>query len=380
MKSIPLRVTTGAAVAALALNASGCAWFEPEEEDLDFAANEVRLTDMYNESVRLGEELDEAEARIVQDCLEEQGFEAHDPYQFDTSSDEERDTFLGEAPYETFLPSEEEARTRGFWQWTVFDEAEETSDEVLRGAYEDYWLGLGGVAVGEPDPIPEFYLLAPEDQYAWYVAYRGEAWASESYGDLLPGYEPDESEEISTNPPPEGCLLEMIDAVYGGLDEADDTGEGWEWQPAQPTYIGESLGGEYTDRIVGAEVDFLDCLDESGWGGWEFTDGYLAVSEFLYEAGEGEHSVYSYSEAEGSWPDPPSDLPEPDDFQGWVEFERGFAVDVVACGDETGFREAAEHAWQQVELRHYLDIEDDTYAWQEAVRDDIAKAQEVIGG
>lgn len=37
-------------------------------------------------------------------------------------------------------------------------------------------------------------------------------------------------------------------------------------------------------------------------------------------------------------------------------------------------------AWEQAQLRYYLDIEDGTSAWQEEMRGYLANAQEVIEG
>lgn len=376
------RIGTAATVLAL-LAASGCSWFE--EEDLDFEANEGRLTDMYNESVRLTGELDEAEARIVQDCLEEQGFELHDNDLLEGFQEPARESFLDTGPYEQFLPTEEEAALRGYWQWVNIDSSDELADPELEAAHQNHLLELGFPPEEEMEEIPEFFYQPNEDQYAWYVAYGGDTWAASKYSDLGgPGLKTNASgEDLYINPRPEGCLLEMVEAVYGGFTAVDNDEENWTdwtWRPEQPMPVGGDLEEDYAERLAGEERDFLDCIDESGWGGWEFADGYLAVNEFLHEAGEGERPTSSYEGSAGSWPDPPDEVPAADDFEGWLAFERGFALDIVACGDETGFRDAAEHAWQQEQLRLYLDIEDATYAWQEEMRGYLANAQEVIEG
>jgi hypothetical protein len=372
-----------AAVAVLALVAPGCSWFE--EDDLDFAANEARLTDMVNEGIRLNEDLNAAESRIVQDCLEEQGFELHDEDLLAGWAETERDSFLDTAPYEQFLPTEEEAALRGYWQWTNIEDAEVLADDELQAASDAHLIELGFSEL-ESEELPEFFYLPAADQYAWYVAYGGDTWAASKYSDLGgPGLKTNASgEDIYINPRPEGCLLEMVESVYGGFTAVDNEEEGWTdwtWRPEQPMITGGDLEKDYAERVAdsGTEGDFLDCIDESGWGGWEFADGYLAVNEFLHEAGEGERPTSSYEDSDGTWPDPPHEVPAADDFEGWLAFERGFALDVVGCGDETGFRAAAEHAWQQVQLRRHLDIEDATYAWQEQMRAYLEQAQEVIG-
>ena len=378
------RIGTAFLTALTLTAASGCSWFA--EEDLDFTANEARLTDMVNEGIRLTEELDAAEGRIIQDCLEEQGFELHDTDLLAGTVEPERETFHDSGPYEQFLPTEEEAALRGYWQWVNINDSEELADSQLQAANEAHLLAEGFPSEEEMSTIPEFFYQPAADQYDWYVAYGGDTWAASNYSDLGgPGLKTDASgEEIYINPKPEGCLLQMAEAVYGGFTAVDNAEEGWTdwtWKPEQPMFQGGDLEEAYAERVAeaGVEDDFLDCLDERGWGGWEFTDGYLAVNEFLHEAGEGEQPTSSYSGSAGSWPEPPENVPAADDFEGWLAFERGFALDVVGCGDETGFRAAAEHAWQQEQLRRYLDIEDATYAWQEQMRGYLAQAQEAIG-
>ncbi|SDD16518.1 hypothetical protein [Glycomyces harbinensis] len=376
-----------AALSVLVLTA-GCSWFEGEEEDLDFGAYEGRLTDMYNEGVRLIEELDAAEARIVQACLEEQGFDAHPPEEFTSWAGAERESFLDEAPYAWFMPTAEEAARRGFWQWTAMDAAEDPEHADLYAEYEAHQEAAGRAApewTEEGAGTPEFYLLDAEDQYAWYVAYAGETWAAEMHPDLGgPGRKTDASgDEVYTNPPPEGCKREMIEAVYGELVGTENEEEGftdWTFRPEQPMGDWEDMTGRYADRTADAEGDLLDCLDDRGRGGWEFYNGNLLVHEYLAESGEGTHSLYSYEDSGTVWPDAPDDAPDADDFEGWMAFERDLAVDFAECGDESGFRETAEHAWEQAQLHFYLDIEDDTYAWQEEMRGHLAKTQELIGG
>ncbi|MCD0444643.1 hypothetical protein LO763_13525 [Glycomyces sp. A-F 0318] len=123
-----------------------------------------------------------------------------------------------------------------------------------------------------------------------------------------------------------------------------------------------------------------DCLEDRGFGGWEPHRGHLRVHDYLFEAGEAGHPYHSFEGGGGAWPDPPEDVPDADDAQGWLDFERGTAVRIAECGDETGYREAAGHAWEQAQLRYYLDIEQETYAWQEEMRRHLEAAQEVIEG
>lgn len=380
-----IRTSIAATIAALALPAAaGCSWFGGEE-DLDVSEHEGRLTEMFNESARLNEELDEAEARIVQDCLEAQGFSIHDSDQFDTSVSLERESVFSEPQYEGFLPTVEEAEVRGFWQWTNADGAEEAENGELWTMWLEHQasrFGAEWVEMIERDELPEFFHQSPEDQYAWYVAYYGEELAAEQQGDLVGiERETDEyGEEVYTNPPPGGCRLEMITGIYGELGATENEEEGWtDWiaRPDPPTGDGQEISDRYFAGIASVEPEFLDCVEDRGWGRWEFHNGWLSVNDFLEAAGSS-RSAASYEGAEDSFPEPPDDVPAADDFEGWLAFERGMAVDFAECGDESGFRQTADEAWRRAELVYLLDIEAETYAWQEEMQGYLANAQELL--
>ncbi|RRS01704.1 hypothetical protein [Glycomyces terrestris] len=371
-----------AALLVLPLAAAGCSWFAPEEEDLDFAEYEQQLTESYNESVRLSAELDAAEARIVQECLEAQGFTLHATLELEGVPDEgERETFLDAAPFEEFLPTVEQAQRRGFWQWTQVGDPESVEDgDALAAEWEEYRAQTGQIMVtgqdlAEGDP---FYDLSYEEQWDWYVAYGGEPWAEWAHPELI-GVEVEEGgvRDGGDPPPVEGCRLQMLEAVYGELDEGDD---GTSIRPEQPFGDWILMNERYAEDTADAEGALLDCLEGRGMPGWEFFDGKLLVYEYLFSAGEGDSPIHSYSDAGTPWPDPPSDVPGPDDVQGWLDFERALAVDFAECGDESGYRGAAVHAWQQAQLRYYLEIEDEVFAWHEEMRELITKAQNVIEG
>ncbi|MEU5870271.1 hypothetical protein AB0A73_01770 [Glycomyces sp. NPDC047369] len=373
-----------ALILALPLAASGCAFFEREEEDLDYAEYAEQLTDVRNENARLTGELDAAETRIVQECLEAQGFTVHEPNEFISWDSEQRDTFLDEAPYAWFLPTVEEAELRGVWQWTNLDGAETLEDGVPWAAYEadegaDEYLVI---EFDEDAEVPEFYRLDPQEQFDWWVAYVGEEQARYRQGDLI-GIEPEVDEDGNQEggqPPAEGCRREMVTAVYADVDEArDEDFADWDYRPSMPFGDWEAMEQGYADRTADAEGDLIDCIEERGPVGWEFHRGHLRIHDYLYESGEGPNARFSFEDGGGAWPDPADDAPDPDDAQGWLDYERDLAVLFAECGDESGFRETAEHAWQQVQLRYYLETEGAVYAWQEQMRDLLAAAQAAIG-
>lgn len=382
---------TKAAVIGLTVlcTASGCSWFagEPEDEYLDYDEYEQQLTDTYNESRRLTEELDEAESRIVQTCLEAQGFELHDPFELEGTPAAERESFMDQPPYDWFLPTVEDAQRRGFWQWTTIDGYEnvEGGDE-LDAEWSEFQAEMDWTMImlsgQDDDELPEFFSQPEEDQFAWYVAYGGQAWAEYMHPDLA-GIEPAETSEDTEGPmmpPPGGCELQMLEAVYG-QDALDDMDEDWtpgDLRPEPPNGDWTAMTDRYAEGTADAEGDLLDCLDARGHDGWEFYDGQLFVHSYLSEAGDGEYALTSYPDAGTNWPDPPGDVPDPDDPQGWLDFERALAVDFAECGDESGYRAAAVDAWQQAQLHYYLEVEGATFAWQNDMRDLIAQAQAAI--
>jgi hypothetical protein len=376
---------------AVLCTASGCSWFagEPEDEYLDYGEYERQLTDTFNESRRLTEELDEAESRIVQTCLEAQGFDLHDPFELEAALAQERESFIDQPPYDWFLPTVEDAQRRGFWQWTSIDgyETVEGGDE-LDAEWSEFQADMGWTMVmfsgQDDDELPEFFTQPEEDQFAWYVAYGGQAWAEYMHPDLagLEANQTAEDAEGAMTPPPGGCELQMLEAVYGqsALDGMD---EGWtaaDLRPEPPNGDWSAMTDRYTEGTADAESDLLDCLEERGHDGWEFYEGQLFVHSYLAEAGDGEYPLTSYPDADTKWPDPPRDVPDPDDPQGWLDFERALAVDFAECGDESGYRTAAVDAWQQAQLHYYLEVEGATFAWQNDMRDLIAQAQAAISG
>lgn len=378
---MPLRPRIAAAL-AFPLAAAGCSWFAPEEEeDLDFAEYEQQLTETHNESLRLSAELDAAEDRIIQTCLEAQGFTVHDPIEF-IVFEEERESFMDPPPYLWFLPTVEEAQRRGFWQWSELGTEGVEDGDALEAERDEFEARMGWFSFDSEDmeaqEESEFESLTDDEKYAWYVAYGGVEWANAMHPDVAGGdLETGEGgEEEAGNPPPGGCKLEMLEAVYGGLEEGEDE---YSVRPAQPGGDWTAMKERYAEGTADAEEAFLDCLDERGHAGWEFYDGEILVHSYLVAAGDGEYPLTEYPDAGVRWPDPPSDVPAEDDAQGWLDFERALALDFAECGDESGYREAAEHAWQQAQLRYYLDMEGATFAWQADMRDLIEQAQEAIG-
>ncbi|GAB3646289.1 hypothetical protein [Glycomyces tarimensis] len=395
----------GALLAATALGATAaCGVFGGESEEAD---DETRLVEMLNESYRLDAELTAAEYRIVQQCLADQGHTVHDQWEMQTWEPEEQESLTMYYPYEEFLPEPDMAAKWGFGQWSNAEEAWE-SDEAEE-YQEERWGDEEGM--NQPDvDNSEFEALSPEEQFDWYTAYYGEAYAQEYYSWALDpeGEEGDEGEltdeELAENaeegeidlesesydePKPGGCKLEMIEALYGEPRQVtDDEVEGetysyWEWRPAYPEseQDWEEMTLNYRAAVQDQEYDFLDCIAEAGYGGWEFDEyGGLPIWQFfepVYFEEDGASGVArSGAGDEPEVPEAPSDLPS--DFEGKKAWEIEMAVAFVECGESTGYGEAAKQAWEEAELEHYLAIEEEMFAYQEDLKASLEKAQDMI--
>lgn len=390
----------GALCAALALTAactddpgSGSGSEDPAVgEDFD----EDRLVTMVNEGNRLLSELESAEQRIILGCLEREGFTVHDQFWFEpVAPAEEVKALYDEGDWGTGFPSAEEAAMYGLgsWAWST----EGASDPDLQAYYDYAGLALGDDAddlesdVDLPDNSA-FEALAPEDQYAWAVAYFGEAAAIDEYGYLLGEDAPEPpdatgDEEIDLGgdfdyvaPEPGGCQREMIDALYDGLELVEDPDEdqeyrsaNWSWRPANPiddAAVTEAADLAYQQALAPVNDELVTCLEGKGRTGWEFgEDGYLPLSDYFTELYEGEADAHDH-------PDLPADAPA--DYEGKKAFEIAFAVDLAACDDETGYGEAEAEEWAASRNDMYLSIEVATYAWQDEIRASLVKAQEVL--
>lgn len=95
---------------------------------------------MRNENLRLNTEMDEAETRILRDCMEAQGFTEHDTDEFPHTYASEWVTLIGDPFYEQFLPTVEEAERRGFWIWADLPDAEDIEEETH--AWQEEMRGL----------------------------------------------------------------------------------------------------------------------------------------------------------------------------------------------------------------------------------------------
>lgn len=389
----------GALVAALALAAAAACTEDAKgggtaAEGESGAAAVPALEDMVNESNRLLFELESAEVRIMEACLERDGFTVHDQLFFAVTEPEPQDDLLGEEHAGTWPPPLDEASAYGFGWWAHEEEADpdeveayaEATGTVIGSGLEAELEAEGGFTGFEND---EFQALDPQDQYDWYVAYVGEEAALDEWGYLI-GEEgraaPDDDEVFTgdefayVQPEPGGCQREMIDALYDDdlrLVEDPEGSKGrsayWEYRPTNPVDVlanGDEAKTMYHEAMAEADVALVDCLAEHGHPGWEFDEEHsLPTFDYMLELYEGEAADHNH-------PDLPDDVPT--DYEGKKAFEIAFAVELAECGDETGYREIQKQAWVESQEAFYSSIETEVFAWQEEVKAILTEAQEVL--
>jgi hypothetical protein len=361
------------------------------------------VVELLNESRRLEAEAVAAEFRLIERCLEGRGHTVHDPSMLRTWKAGEFATAVDDHPHDYSLPDADQAAEWGFGQWIYVEGADPDAWKDWEKLHkrvdtDDQWSDVDDSA---------FEAWSVEEQYSWLVDYHGRAYAEWMWGEHFGIEAPEErgnddgslqiDHNVSESPPPGGCELEMIRALYGEPQLVETAGGGadsvdayidWVYRPAVPLadvsalfsveaavrQVGDYLVVDFRDRVAAEEEDFLDCLAERGHGNWTFQErGGIDIFSYWGGIYYGEESMF---EASGSMPDAPADLPS--DFESLKALEIAMAVDTAECADGTGLREAAETTWDQVNRDYYASVETDLYAWQEAMRDVIARAQEML--
>ncbi|MFC3492044.1 hypothetical protein [Glycomyces rhizosphaerae] len=414
------------AATVLALTA-GCGMLGIGGGGDDDKSDEQRLVEMLNESARIESDLMAAENRIVQNCLEAAGFTVHDPWSMQAYEEEEMDSLTYGYAHEEFLLPAEEAAEWGFGQWSnSMEGSEDPAAEDYWTAQEEKWSEEDG-EWEEPDST-DWDALTPEEQYDWYVAYQGEEYAEYSYGtredyvgsmaaeeeameeelseDELADLEEeaaaeDDGEIIveeteSEEPKPGGCQLEMIEALYGEPTMVEETWEGdgetetwkyWTYRPQNPAYdseetMWEDIEADYAAAMSDLQLEFTDCIAARGYEGWEFTEyNSMPIWEFFAElyyqnASEEEQEMMMGGDSETEVPPLPEEAGTT--YEEWKAYEIQTAVDFSECGEEVGYADASEKAYDEAHVKAYSAIEEDVYAWQETMNDAVSKAQELL--
>lgn len=389
---------------------------------------EERLIAMLNESSRIEADLTSAENRIVQNCLEEQGFTVHEPYSFEDYEPYEQESLSEGYPHEDFMIDMDEAKEYGYGAWADSAEAQESGEAEDYWAHqEEQWQEESGEEEEwvEPDST-EWDALEPGVQYDWYVAYQGAEYTEDQNGSrdayismmseeelteeeyaALEEEEATEEEatdegEISVEdedayvePKPGGCKLEMIEALYGEPKMVEETYEDegggsytyWEFRPANPAYADgeeesmyEGILAEYTSAMSDVQGKYLDCITERGYADFSFDEysslpARMYLYEIYYEGIPEEERMVSYGDDTEDLPPLPEDL---SDYEAKKAYEIQMAVDFTECGDEVGYADASEKAYDEANTKAYLAVEEDIYAWQQEMNDSLSKAQEML--
>ncbi|WP_030155163.1 hypothetical protein [Glycomyces sp. NRRL B-16210] len=355
---------------------------------------ETDLLGLLNESGRLVRELVAAENRILTQCLEDRGFTVHDRFTIMEIGGYEADSLAIGDPIEGLFPEPDIAAKWGFGAWADTAEGMEAPDydeyrESRRSGDSEGFDGSpeSGGPMGDSDPIDNsaFDALSPDDRLAWYIAYGGEeyaVWQGLADEELEAQYRDEDG--IRTTPAPGGCYLEMVESLYGEPELVIDEETGssrWTGRPSSPEFEGEGWAQvvpTYRERVADEESAFVDCLIDRGRGEWEFSElGDLSIWAYFTGVYSGQWTSSDGADYTEGVPAPPSDLPS--DFEGLRQYETGVAVDFVECGDESGLRETSPAQWEAVHLEYYQSIEPELYAWQEQIREALAKSQELIG-
>ncbi|MDA1359183.1 hypothetical protein O1R50_06090 [Glycomyces luteolus] len=237
--------------------------------------------------------------------------------------------------------------------------------------------------------------LSLADQHEWRAAYAGEEYADftpfeaddDATGDGDDGsivIDPDLQEAAA----PGGCLLEMLEALYGEAEAVPATGGAtgtvWTWGPRSPQEAADwkAMRESYRAAVVEPETAFLDCVADGGWGDWGFDrTGSLPVAAYfnqIYYSGEIVVVEDGLVVEPESVPEPPADLPA--DLESRKAYEIGMALGFIDCAESTGYREAAEAAYLRVHLDRFLSMDEELYAYQDDLRAAIADAQAAIEG
>ncbi|WP_030159463.1 hypothetical protein [Glycomyces sp. NRRL B-16210] len=333
-------------------------------------AEAERLYQIVNDSRAVTDELSQIENRVAKRCMEDEGFQVHDPAVFATT----RFAAYGAAGYLTdapvrAVPTRAAAEQWGFGVWIEFVRApgnEDLAEQLLtpeaRTAFnlpqEDY---------AQPD-TGEWEAQGEAYRAAWIEAYTGSPAVEDS------GKGPQGDGEALG-----GCRLEMIETIYGEpYTVEDEEGDYTLTHPPSPAFELEEFEGTagIAEHLDGRDVDFESCLIDKGYAGWELGDelypplweyfGQMYAPGYFQEFGTGEDGV----------PEPPSEIPS--DFLGVLELERAVAVDFAECGGESGLRTVIEQAWAAMLVDAYLPIETEMVAWQEQMQGHLDQAQDYL--
>ncbi|GAB3660742.1 hypothetical protein [Glycomyces tarimensis] len=365
-----------AALAAGALLLGACS----DEGGTEVTAEEIaRVEQTLAQGSELHWELTQTEARVAAACMEDFGFTVHDPLALHGNTIPHR--FNGfHAPYER-IPTIEQAAKFGFGQWMFHGLDPEQVEAVQQDP--DYIAYTAADAGWDDDGLEahdRWMAMGEEYHREWRTAFLGQAGAEYQEAMNAASDEDFEEGDLPEKPPFGGCELTTLEVVYGGPAEHEgDDGDVWYARPnleSPLTWVAD--GAMYTELSADfrdQETDFLDCVDERGYGQWEFDEfGWLPTYDYFSLVYVGEPTSYPQPE---NLPEPPSDLP--DEREALKQFELDMAMDFAECADTAGLREDADEAWARLHVEQLIDREAEIFAWEDQIDEYLTNAQEYLG-
>lgn len=372
--------SVAALAAALPLTA-GCQLLGTDEDDGDIDL--PHLDSMLEESGRLIAELVDSQGRLILDCMEEAGHSVHDENEivmWDFQKHLLPDVEAGSLPW---LIDRELAADWGFGVWSSWGDmyGSEEHHEFEALAYGEE------VTTFAMTDNSAFESLSETERFDWYVAYYGEPRTRVDHGYLVDDFTSTGPGGLIGSVEPEGCMGEVTAALdlepefVPQPDFGDEAGT-WSTFPVPPgldTLTSGALDDEVRAARTGDE-EFLACLEEAGWGQWDFNEAGSLNARHYIELAYGMTTDAAFPAPEEHTAGVPGELPAdvPTDADGRQEWESGFALDIWDCVDRTGLEADAEQAWANAYGAELLELEEEIYAWQEDMRGLINEAQDLL--
>ncbi|WP_205326894.1 hypothetical protein [Glycomyces sp. YM15] len=365
-----------------ALALTGCSDRPTEVTEADITAIEASIVN----GSALAWELTQAETRVASMCMQDEGFTVHDTTRLHGSMFPNR--FEGfDSPYAR-IPTVEQAEKFGFGTWVFASD----SDEALAMREDMDYLAFtaedqGWHSDAEDASHAEWDAMDEEYKQDWMEAFVGPERAAydAAMNAAFEGADtPEEADAVDVDdlgpqPPFGGCELKTIEIVYGEPFHREIDGEDYWSRPdleSPLTWIGDGelyaqLSSDYADQ----EEDFLLCVDERGYGEWEFDDFGGLPTWWYLEQLNGGGTYY-----EGMEEEVPPLTEEAEDTDDPIAYEFAMALDFAECAETSGLRDGTDEAWARMSVEKVIDRESEVYAWEQQIKEYLANAQDYIAG
>ncbi|SDE53250.1 hypothetical protein [Glycomyces harbinensis] len=353
------------AATACATACTGGAEPAPEATPTTDAAMDMeQLDQLWTDVAATRAELGLAEAQLVIECLEAEGFTVHDISSLSStwsSASPVPSEILADLGDSTGLPDTAEAETRALGQWLSFADAYGDEDGIAINEAEraetEGEETAPAVDLSPLEPAGEGWEELPAvDQMAWEIAYRGTDWAATSKAASvltadewaeagLPDGEWVAAETMTE--PPQGCQGSVLTELHGEPRLSDDgiTESQWIWGPTLE--IDPALFAPIQVAAVPEADGFLTCLAGAGYPDWTFSEsGGLDIhdlwrAQYLPEAAQATEdggTEYSYSDITDA---------DRERYEAVKADEFAAAAAIAECDVASGYSEAANAQYAQ---------------------------------